>query len=128
MIVDMKKYTFLVFHKDYDNFLTQLREAGVVHVSEKAQGIAQDERVQTLLARKKEIEHLLQQGATDQMLQEKTTIEQAIADSERHMKDVAMWGDFSTQRINDLEKAGYKLRFFSCADKYFDPSFGSTLR
>lgn len=125
MIVDMKKYTFLVFHKDYDNFLTQLREAGVVHVSQKAQGVAQDERVQALLARKKEVEILLKQGATDQMLQEKTAIELALADSERHLKDVAMWGDFSTQRINDLAKSGYKLRFFSCADKYFDPAFGT---
>jgi V/A-type H+-transporting ATPase subunit I len=33
----MKKYTFLVFHKEYDAFLEQLREAGVVHISQKAE-------------------------------------------------------------------------------------------
>lgn len=124
MILKMKKYTFLVFHKEYEDFLTQLREAGVVHVSEKAAGVANDERVQELMARKKEVKHLLSQGAPDQLLQEKATIEQAIADSQRHKKEVEMWGDFSTERLHQLEEAGYKLRFFMCADKYFDPSFG----
>lgn len=127
MIVDMKKYTFLVFHKEYEQFLIQLREAGVVHVSQKAEGTASDERVQQLLVRKKEVEHLLSQGAPDQLLQEKATIEQAIAESKRHMNDVALWGDFSTEKLRLLEEAGYKLRFFMCADKYFDPSFGTVV-
>ena len=124
MILKMKKYTFLVFHKEYEDFLTQLREAGVVHVSEKAAGVANDERVQELMARKKEVKHLLSQGAPDQLLQEKAAVEQSIADSQRHKKEVEMWGDFSTERLHQLEEAGYKLRFFMCADKYFDPSFG----
>lgn len=124
MILKMKKYTFLVFHKEYEDFLIQLREAGVVHVSEKAAGVANDERVQELMARKKEVKHLISQGAPDQLLQEKNTVEQAIADSQRHKKEVEMWGDFSTERLHQLEDAGYKLRFFMCADKYFDPSFG----
>ena len=29
MITQMKKYTFLVFHREYEAFLEQLREAGV---------------------------------------------------------------------------------------------------
>lgn len=127
MIVNMKKYTFLVFHKEYDAFLTNLREAGVVHVSEKAEGVANDEHVQKLLARKKEVEHLLTQGAPDQLLQEKANVEQAINDAKHHQKDVALWGDFSTEKLHQLEEAGYKLRFFTCADKYFDPSFGTVV-
>lgn len=125
MIIEMKKYTFLVFHKDYEDFLKQLRDAGVVHVSEKATGVASDERVEQLLMRKKEIEHLLRQGAPDQLLQEKANIEQAIEEAKRHKEDVSLWGDFSSDTIQRLADAGYKLRFFSCADKYFDPSFGT---
>lgn len=125
MIVNMKKYTFLVFHKEYEAFLTQLREAGVVHVSEKAEGTASDERVQQLLVRKKEVEHLLAQGAPDQLIQEKSNVEQAIVEAKRHREDVAIWGDFSTEKLHLLEEAGYKLRFFMCADKCFDPSFGT---
>lgn len=42
MITQMKKYTFLVFHRDYEAFLEQLRSLGVVHITEKASGMAED--------------------------------------------------------------------------------------
>jgi V/A-type H+-transporting ATPase subunit I len=35
MISDMKKYTFLVYHKEYRKFLTQLGNIGVLHVIER---------------------------------------------------------------------------------------------
>ncbi len=39
MIEKMKKYTFLVYHKEYTTFLEEIRELGVVHVIEKEQGM-----------------------------------------------------------------------------------------
>ncbi|MDD4637838.1 MAG: hypothetical protein PHV66_09575, partial [Bacteroidales bacterium] len=38
MIEKMKKYTFLVYHKEYTTFLEEIRELGVVHVIEKDKG------------------------------------------------------------------------------------------
>lgn len=35
MIVKMKKYAFLVYHKDYERFLVSLQEKGVLHVKER---------------------------------------------------------------------------------------------
>lgn len=32
MIVKMSKYAFMVYHKEYDAFLQELRELGVLHV------------------------------------------------------------------------------------------------
>ena len=49
MITKMKKYTFLVFHRDYEAFLEQLRSLGVVHITEKASGTAEDATLQSLL-------------------------------------------------------------------------------
>ena len=43
MITQMKKYTFLVFHRDYEPFLEQLRELGVVHITQKAAGLIEDD-------------------------------------------------------------------------------------
>ena len=37
MITKMKKLTFLVYHKEYEDFLNSLRELGVVHIVEKQQ-------------------------------------------------------------------------------------------
>jgi V/A-type H+-transporting ATPase subunit I len=35
MILKMKKYTFLVYHKQYTNFLEKIREIGLLHVIER---------------------------------------------------------------------------------------------
>ena len=48
MITKMKKLTFLVYHKEYDVFLEQLRELGVVHIVEMQRG-TMDETLQQLL-------------------------------------------------------------------------------
>ena len=44
MITKMKKLTFLVYHKEYEAFLAQIRELGVVHVVERQCG-EMDDRV-----------------------------------------------------------------------------------
>ena len=51
MITQMKKYTFLVFHRDYEAFLEQLRSLGVVHITEKASGTAEDATLQPFCSR-----------------------------------------------------------------------------
>ncbi len=38
MIAKMKKLSFLIYHKEYEAFLEQLRALGVVHVVEKQRG------------------------------------------------------------------------------------------
>ena len=35
MIAKMKKLTFLIYHKEYESFLQDLREVGVVHIVER---------------------------------------------------------------------------------------------
>ena len=42
MITKMKKLTFLVYHKEYEAFLAQIRELGVVHVVERQCGEMDD--------------------------------------------------------------------------------------
>lgn len=124
MITQMKKYTFLVFHREYEAFLEQLREAGVVHVTEKAAGMAEDEHLQQLLTETDKIRKLIAQGAPDQLLQEKAALEQRIAATKKEADKMAVWGDFSAERIEDLKKAGYTLRYFTCSKKSFQEELG----
>jgi V/A-type H+-transporting ATPase subunit I len=124
MITQMKKYTFLVFHREYEAFLEQLREAGVVHVTEKAAGMAEDEHLQSLLFEVEATRKLIAQGAPDQLLQEKAALEQRIAATQKEADKMAVWGDFSAERIEQLKAAGYTLRYFSCAKKLFQEEWG----
>ena len=124
MITQMKKYTFLVFHREYEAFLEQLREVGVVHVTEKAAGLAEDAHLQELLAKADNARKLIAQGAPDQLLQEKAALESRIATTQKEVNKMAIWGDFSAERIAQLKEAGYTLRYFTCPKKLFQEEWG----
>lgn len=125
MITQMKKYTFLVFHRDYEAFLEQLRSLGVVHITEKASGTAEDATLQSLLQQADRLRKTIAQGAPDQLLQEKANVESRIAATEKEAKAMAVWGDFSAERIEQLQQAGYSLRFFVCPQKKFEAEWGT---
>ena len=42
MIMSMKKYAFLVFHRDYQDFLLKLGKLGILHVIEEDSGEAEE--------------------------------------------------------------------------------------
>ena len=124
MITPMKKYTFLVFHKDYEAFLSELRDAGVVHVTQKAAGLAEDADLQALIARRAELKRVLQQGSPDQLLQEKADVEAQIKATQKEIQRVAVWGDFSSKTLARLNEAGYTLYYYICPKKAFEEEWG----
>ena len=125
MITQMKKYTFLVFHRDYEPFLTQLRDLGVVHITQKAAGLIEDdEQLQAALQHEDELRRLLKQGAPDQLLAEQSNIKQSIEDAKQAASQAAVWGDFDPARIQQLKDAGYTLRFFACSASAFQEEWG----
>ncbi len=128
MITQMKKYTFLVFHRDYEPFLEQLRELGVVHITQKAAGLIEDdENLQKALQHEDELRRLLKQGAPDQLIAERANIQERIAAAQEAAKEAAVWGEFDAERMKELSKAGYTLRFFTCSPKVFQAEWGIVL-
>lgn len=125
MISKMKKYTFLVFHRDYDAFLTQLRELGVVHITEKAAGLIEnDEALQAALQHEDELRRLLAQGAPDQLIQERTAVEERIDAAQEAANQAAVWGEFDAKRIEEIKQAGYTLRCFACPTSNYQEEWG----
>ena len=124
MISKMKKYTFLVFHRDYEAFLEQLRTLGVVHITEKGEGQAEDPKLQELLQQADALRKTIANGAPDQLLQERTNIEQRIATTKKEAERMQAWGSFSAERLQQLREAGYTLRYFTCSKKHFQPEWG----
>lgn len=144
MITKMKKYTFLVFHREYDRFLERLREAGVLHVAEKAEGMADNEALQERINLSQRLQKTiaavsacLPEGAVpvgvnahatdaetliqdfENLQSEKRQLEQTFLSIEKEAERMAIWGDFSYQKLTDLHKEGWYLRCFVCsADKY----------
>lgn len=127
MITKMKKYTFLVFYRDYEAFLTELREAGVVHVTQKAAGLAEDADLQSLITRRAELTHVLKQGAPDQLFQEQADLEQRIAAIKKEQARVAVWGDFSSKIVAQLAESGYVLHYYTCPKAKYEAEWGIQL-
>ena len=59
MITKMKKLTFLVYHKEYEAFLAQIRELGVVHVVERQCG-EMDDTLQQFMQKRTLYKNMLQ--------------------------------------------------------------------
>ena len=116
MITQMKKYTFLVFHREYEAFLEQLREVGVVHITEKAAGMADDAHLQELLAKAEQTRKLIAQAAPDQLLTEKANIESRIVltkkEADRMANDEAMRLELEALR-REKTLSNYKASYLS---------------
>jgi len=150
MILPMKKYAFMVYHKEYDEFLHALRDVGVVHVKEN-KSVAGNADFQELLAIRKQVKTALdflqklipetpeevfaparqipkEEGILllekIEKLQEKKS--QLIAEKQSLQKDIdymQLWGDFSYHNIEKIREAGYVVSFFTCQTSRFDPKW-----
>lgn len=143
MISKMKKLAFLIYHKDYDTFLEQVRNLGVVHVVTKSQGEAENQDLQAtirLSARYAAAIKLLEgmnvkaadktSGNADkgeQVLDKLEALQQHDAETnhriqaiEKEITAMEPWGDFKTESLKRLRDAGYKVGFYICSDKVYD--------
>lgn len=141
MITKMKKYTFLVFYKDYETFLYRIRELGVVHVAERMHGApdnpALQERIRLSARLTSAIKLLqgtqpgksLQKGDTaqglkaledmDEVLNEKIRLNQQLQAYQKERAALEAWGDFEPESIKRLHEVGYQVNFYICSDRAF---------
>jgi len=152
MITKMKKLTFLVYHTEYEEFLNQLRDSGVVHVVTRQQGTSTDSVLQDnvrLLSRMQSLsseltprvsavgagpesgtpEHFTSAGqvveAYDALQADKARIEQRLQVLEKNLQELVPWGDFRPESVQRLSEAGYEIRFYSCPPKAYDEEWES---
>ena len=148
MVEKMKKYSFLIYYKTYNEFLESIRRAGVLHIVEKQKGVpdnAHELRKQLITAETlKETIRLLQRRIAEgvepkpldtsrdgmealyayeklKLHEEKVkTQQQAI---QREIDNMSVWGDFDLEILKKLEESGRQLKFFSCRERDFKPEW-----
>lgn len=127
MITKMKKYTFLVFHRDYETFLSSLRDLGVMHISMKAQGVAENPDMQAALEKADSIRHILAQQATDEQSKDRAAIVNKMAEIDHELNRLLPLGEFNTDTLAKLTKAGYGVRVYSCPKSKFVEEWGTVI-
>lgn len=140
----------MVYHKNYEAFLSTLRDLGVVHIKEINSTIG-NERLQKLLSERKRVNYLmryfksLQEKETtksftpardltidqglelvriiEELQDKKAQLTLAKQSTEKDLAYMELWGEFSFNNIEHLKKAGYVITFFTCPTAKYDPKW-----
>ena len=145
MITKMKKYTFLIFHKDYHSFLYALRELGVVHVVEKQHGavdenselygfiqngqrfssvikslkkIEEDHQIKDLHPADKQADGIAILKNIEQLYLDKEQALQRKSALKKELEQITPWGSFNLDNIKQLEKTGLYVHFHVTRAKF----------
>src|SRR6056297_1218266 len=139
MITPMVKYSFLIYHKEYDSFLNHLQDIGVLHIQEKANEY--DEQTRQALSQIREINDALRflskRGQEESPADDGTRamdvvqkiregkgeidqIEQELVTLKKDLDKARPWGDFSEDMKKKLKALNLTPRFFTINEKRFD--------
>lgn len=148
MIARMKKIAFLIYHKEYNEFLHELRNLGMIHIAEKQGGVGENEELdgyldalkklndaQKILSRYEDKKQAIEPNKPDvekgyrlpalieEIQEEKNRVTQQIQVSKKEREALAPWGDFDPDNIKKIEKEGYNVQFFSIQESAYNPEW-----
>ena len=145
----MKKYDFLVYHAQYDDFLEKLREIGVLHIATLENNDKSCELLVEKFNLKKRIEnnidilynkldknislsqtsiHEFDEGMdllakSEALLSQLEQAKQALTIAEKEYERISAWGNFSIDQLKKIEETGYYVKLFTCPTRLYKPEW-----
>jgi V/A-type H+-transporting ATPase subunit I len=146
MIQPMKKYTFLLYHKDYEAFIQKLYEIGVVQVVEKESIKLEDEDLErnfSLIKKYNSIKREFDRIAKENEIKEfsntinksnntkvielyenlkskEDELNQELLSIQKEINALNAWGDFDAEKLNKLSDFGFHINYYSVQRRNFD--------
>ena len=146
----MKKFSFLIYHKDYDVFLQDLRKLGLIHVAQQSKNVEYNDELEGYLSQlkklqeaKKTLEKLISDDDKDKISKNTAdidtgykmperieaiqdnidTINQQLQVSTKELELLEPWGSFDNELIKKLRQAGHHINFFSIQKSAYNPEW-----
>ena len=148
MITKMKKLTALVYHREYEQFLTELQQLGVVHVQPAQEGtVPTDSALQQKIDEVKHVQDIIEAlkplaaattattgsetSASDpaagpeavatyeQLTQQQKAHTEAVAHYEAQVAQFTPWGEYDKAAVTALSETGRQMLFFMSDLKTF---------
>lgn len=146
MILKMKKLTFLVTSKEYEQFIGDIRELGVIHIDQLQQGATSTELQENMAMAERyknafkaldyaAESYLMSTNASaidnnctdsmqllehaEQLTQEENQLKHKLDAAVKNIESLEQWGEFDWDSIHRLEAEGYKANFFTVSSKLF---------
>jgi len=151
MITRMKKYDFLIYHKDYQHILLKLRELGIVHIVQKQLGtIPEDSALARNISLEKRFHSVVEQlnfisiehhikdcdlqidkeANSDKVLEyveslfaEKEKLQLEKEHIQREIDRITPLGEFEPEDIRRLERKGVFVHLHEVTESKFDPQW-----
>lgn len=151
MIQDMKKLTFLITKGEYDKFIADIRDLGVIHVEELQQG-ATSEELQAGLDLAERYKNALKAldfaaesyessgtyapnsadaskgvalvDTVERLLAEENSVKHSIDSTDEAIAQLEPFGEFSWDMLHQLETTGYKPYFYAVNQKMYKAEWG----
>lgn len=122
MIEKMTKYSFVLLHGCTDDFLSSLKETGLMDIVRSQKPV--DDNSAGLLASVTEQRRQIERIANDDFSRDSryNALVAELADAQKELSERLPWGEFSTGDVSGLKSAGIELSFFRMASKRFDTS------
>jgi len=139
MIVPMIKYSFLVYHRDFNSFLSKLQELGVVDISKENRTVDEEEKAiinqinrytnalrffETRTPSEEKITLSMDAddviSRLDILQKEREQFDNSIKKSQKELAEVKPWGNFDQSLIHKLSDKGIKIRYFAIPEKSFN--------
>jgi V/A-type H+-transporting ATPase subunit I len=144
MIAQLKKFTFLVYHREYNELLDMLREAGVVHIIDKGRGTEEDPAAE-LIAQLRRYDNVIRVvkrslpeddkvsppqippetepeeviATVENLLSESEELKSRIQALKSEAAKIEAWGEYEQADFEKLLKTGWQISLFTCPSKRF---------
>ena len=150
MVARMRKFMFLAYHKDYQQFLDDLRDLGLIHVAESKKAAEDNDDMYRLLSQAKllkDAKSVLEKTIDkkdevafntpnvevgkqlpieiDKIENDRASLLQKLQVSIKEREALAPWGNFDPEQVAKLGKAGWNINFFVVPDNQFNPEWES---
>ena len=149
MVKKMRKFSFLIYHNDYDIFLQDLRDLGLIHVAQQEKEVEYNDELEGYISQLKKLQEsrkILEKTISDdkgetptnaadidlgykipqkiQEIQERiATLNQQLQVSSKELESLEPWGNFETETVKNLKLAGYNIDFFSTQKSAYNPEW-----
>ena len=142
MIEKMRKYTFVLYHQDYEKFLADLQKLGLVHIirscDEKTE--SQTKNLELMQEYGECVKYLTKLKSTapkqaiplptkallnkiNEAREEKEKLQHTIDLVKKQIRDLSPWGHFDYDLVRKLKEAGLTIRFHTCLKNHFKPEW-----
>lgn len=138
MIVPMYKYSFVVYHREFDEFINNIASLGVLDISVNRDDI--DDHIKNKMILNAQLTDIIRVLSNRKVPPVEATVQKEGADVVVEVKDIQArieklqhqvslfkkeivlaepWGDYSTELIQKIHDEGYTVRFFITPERRF---------